>query len=36
MKAERRTVPGGQQCQGGGKLRVRLVQDRGIYLYGLL
>ena len=21
------TVPGDQQCQGGGKLRVRLVQD---------
>lgn len=30
------TAPGDQQCQRGGKLRVRLVQDRGIYLYGLL
>lgn len=30
------TMPGDQQCQGRGKLRVRLVQDQGIYLYGLL
>lgn len=33
---EEETLPGDQQCQGAGKLRVRLVQDRGIYLYGLL
>lgn len=31
-----KTAPGDQQHQGGGKLRVRLVRDRGIYLYGLL
>lgn len=30
------TMPGDQQCLGRGKLRVRLVQDQGIYLYGLL
>jgi len=30
------TPPGDERCQGGGKLRVRLVQDRGIYLYVLL
>lgn len=30
------TMPEDQQCQGRGKLRVRLVQDQGIYLYGLL
>lgn len=29
-------APRDQQCQGRGKLRVRLVRDRGIYLYGLL
>lgn len=29
-------VPRDPQCQEGGKLRVRLVKDWGIYLYGLL